>query len=145
MLSNSLPTANVKINVDKDPKQNDIPKNIIADINIDHEINRNEIIKLFYQSMNLNNDSLKVFLDNERDFIYLLRKLKYFITPEQLEKINNSFFEIRKLLFDTANIQDEKMKIINTSYKENKIDFRVVAVLFILISIIGIKNSITYF
>jgi len=145
VLSNSLPNVDVKINVDKDPKQNDIPKNIFADINIDREINRDEIIKLFYQSMSANNDSLRTFLDNERDFNYLLRKVKHFITPEQLEKTSNSFFEIKKLLFDTANIKSEKMKLINTSYKENKIDFRVVAVLFILIAIIGIRESKTYF
>jgi len=122
-----------------------IPKNIFADINFDREINRDEIIKLFYDTMNSNKDSLKIFLENERDFIYLLRKVKHFITPEQFEKVNKSFFEIKKLIFDTTYIQNEKMKLMNIWYKDNIIDFRVVVyVLFILIAIIGIKNPKIY-
>lgn len=142
----TYPKINVNIAVDKDKNQNDIPKNIYADIKIDGEINRDEIIKLYFDTMNSNKDSLRIFFENEREFIYLLNKLKHFITPEQLDKINKSFFEVKNLLYDTANIQNEKMKLINMWYKDNKNDFRFIAyVLFILIVIIINKKPNTYY
>lgn len=136
----SYPNIKVNINTNKDPNQQDIPKNIFADIEIDREINPDEIIKLFDDSMRSHKNSLHTFMENEREFLYVLNKLKHFITPEQLHNINNSFSEVKKLLFDNANMQNEKQRMIYTWYKDNQIDLRsLVIVLFVLLVIIGIK------
>ncbi len=146
MNKNTYPKINVNIDVDKDKNQNDIPKNIYADIKIDGEINRDEIIKIYFDTMNSNKDSLRLFFENEREFICLLNKLKHFITPERFDKINKSFLEVKNLLYDTANIQNEKMRLINMWYKDNKNDFRFIAyVLFILFVIIGYKKPNSYY
>lgn len=144
-VTNIPPNINADIKIDRNIRQNNIPTNIKVEINSDCEINKDEIIKIFFETMEINKSSMRKFFGNEQELIKVLRQSDIHLDRERIKKVQRSFLEIKSLLIDNVQLEKEKMRFIHNWYKNYKFDnTSLTYVLFILIVLLGTNKFKTF-